>query len=318
MPDKKKKKLKVKQKQTQKQTQNVVINVGTTRQRSTNKPRQQQQQQQPQQQPSIIYRDNNSALVNSFLSDKTRENAITKLLMEHSQIQQQKRQELPKPSVALYNTPLQPSPEEDKPSFVSNLINKSNLFNQQRIPDETTNKPKPSAFDKLLMPPTPPPPVEPPKEEETMKKPKRQLIIEEDDDNEKAVVEQNVAPLEEKPQFKPRPTTPAPPPPSNNMRFTLKGLPQRRSQAEKAAYADYMREVIANKPENERTKAEKQAYNEYTSRYGDYANDTYMPPQQPLRPPTVRKQQRIVADTEDKTEDDEDLTFFSPLKQKPT
>jgi hypothetical protein len=288
-----------KQNRNKQQVQQVTVNVGVGR-RSSNKQQKQQAQPQAAKAPNINYE-----LFRTINSIAT------------TQQQMQKKAETPKDtSPALFqNTPERnrlppppPQPSSSASSFVTNLIDKSNLFNKINIPDENMKKPSsPSAFDKILFTP-------------------KQALKQD-------VVEDNVKlddPLpEQKPKIKPRPTTPAPPPPTN-VRFTLKGLPRRRTREEKVAYNDYIENVVGNKPANERTKEESKAYDEYLNSLGKpRADEIGQQSIEPFLRPTSRKPKKIQPvdfDTVDedeinrirKEDDEDDELFFSPLRQKPT
>jgi hypothetical protein len=280
MADKKKKKSKMKvivSKQNRNKQQVQQVTVNVAVGRRSSNKQPRQQAQPPPKAPNLNYE--LFRTINSYVTT-----------------QQKKADETPKDtSPALFQNTPERNPQPSASSFVKNVIDKSNLFNKSNIP-LTNTKPPPSAFDKVLSTSKPPPPPTP--------------------------VEEDVKPVVEEeefimtPKIKPRPTTPAPPPP-NNIRFTAKGLPRRKSSEEKRAYDDYMRDVIGNKAESERTKEEAKAYKEYASIYGDYANDNYTPAP-PSRPPVQRRPRKIQPDNEDKTEEDEDEMFFSPLQRKPT
>lgn len=282
MADKKKKKTKMKQKQQQ--TQNVIINVGG-RQRSS-KPRQQAppQQPQPQQQTPIIYRDNNSALVNSFLSDKTRENAITKLLLEHSQAEERKkRPELAKPSVALIQQQPQPPNVPPPPNVlraippdtnkvVRDLIINNNIHHSVKIPTEPAGASKKAeAFEAVI--------------------------------NNKKVEEPPAQPAQQPVQQAkgPQPELPV----LDGVRMNRRGMPDRRTRAGKAMYEEMMR-----------------AQND-TEQPPPMASASVQPPLPPPPPLTSSSSYQSTArvmpsDNNDEYEDEEGLTFFSPVKRKPT
>lgn len=280
MADKKKKKTKMKQKQQQ--TQNVIINVG--RQRSS-KPKQQAppQQPQPQQQTPVIYRDNNSALVNSFLSDKTRENAITKLLLEHSQAEERrKRPELAKPSVALIQQQPQPPNVPPPPNVlraippdtnkvVRDLIINNNIHHSVKLPTEPTGASKKAeAFEAVI--------------------------------NNKKIEEPPAQPAQQPVQQAkgPQPELPV----LDGVRMNRRGMPDRRTRQGKAMYEEMMRAQNAEQPP-------------------PMASASVQPPLPPPPPLTSSSSYQATArvmpsDNNDEYEDEEGLTFFSPVKRKPT
>ncbi len=219
MADKKKKNSKViKQNKNKQQIQQVVVNVSTGR-RASNKPRQSPPPPPPPP-PPIVYRDNNPAFINSFLSDKTRENAITKLLLEHSQAEEKKkRPELAKPSVALYqpqppNIPPPPNvfrgnpPDNNK--MVRDLIINNNIHHSVKMPLEPTAPKKAEEFEAV---------INNKKMEEPLKEPKEPP--------------NNLPP--ELPQL-------------TGVRMNRRGLPDRRTREGRAMYEEMMKAQNTEQP----------------------------------------------------------------------
>jgi len=156
---------------------------------------------------------------------------------------------------ALYSN----QPLATQPSFVENLINKSNLFNKPNIPTENTNKASPSPFDNVLFTPSSDAKEDANNDEEDEEDNVKLEALESEDESENKVIMPT--------NIKPRPTTPAPSGPPT-IRFTAKGLPRRKTKEEKEAYDDYVENVIGNKPLTERTKEEYKAYEAYLESLG--------------------------------------------------
>lgn len=254
MSDKKKKKAKMKQKQ--KQSQQVIVNIGGRVGSSRREQPRNNKLNTPLQPPPIVqyvYRDN---LALNALNEKARENALTQTLLKTAQqlSQTQQQNQAPKlatPSPALYQQPQQPTQQQSpisstsKPkqpntpapisfsSIANELLRSNKLFNRVKVPDENTNKPSKSDFDKLLN--------------------SGSRFVDETE------IEDNV-PVREpfRNQSNPLP-----------FRATKGGVPYKRSKD----YGFYMENYIGQIPESERTRDQQKAYLEYIGSKKPSAND---------------------------------------------
>ena len=287
MSDKKKKKSKQKQNQNQRQTQQVIVNVDTRVRRRSVEPRREVRENklnisaQPPPIVQYVYRDN---LALNAINERMRENAITQTLMKTAQQLASQTQSAQQPQT--YQPP--------------KLATPSPALYQQPAPPATAPPPNvlrklPDARDVIINNNI----------YNSAKVPEQPKTIARPEAFEKALNKQMDA-LEEREQRQQKQESSPILPEATGVRLNKNGQPDRRTREGRMLYNQMLQEKQQNEKEEQAPPMT--------------SVTTVLPPP----PPRVRQiSSSKINPVDEKTsliaeDDEEEASFFSPLKQKPT